>query len=212
MTEFNEALPPPGVPLTPTHLAALPFTDAVWKEALRLFPPAPLGTNRRLCADLRLPSDGSVIPAGTVVILPVLPVHLNPEAYPDPTGFRPDRWLPAGTGGSGAGGGGVVEIWGRCAGGSSGVAQETAVAAAIRSPATQRAARASFVPFYVGPRACPGQNMAAVEAKSVLAHLLRRYRFERVGASGDVVGENSLTLRPSGFRVTLHRREGGAAA
>jgi len=50
--------------------------------------------------------------------------------------------------------------------------------------------------------------MAAVEAKAVLATLFRRFRFERVGASAEVVLDNAISLRPSGLRVTLHRREG----
>jgi len=171
-------LPPPGTPLTSAHLAALPYTDAVWKESLRLFPPAPLGTVRKLEADLRLPSDGSIIPAGTTIELPVFPVHRNGAAYPRPEAFDPTRWLPA-----------------------------AAPGGERHTPADRRTARAHFMPFSAGPRACPGQNMAAVEAKTVLATLLRRFRFERVGASAAVVLENAVTLRPSGLRVTLHRRE-----
>jgi len=178
LAELESALPPPGTPLTSAHLAALPYTDAVWKESLRLFPPAPLGSVRRLAADLRLPSDGSIIPAGTSVHMPVLPVHRNGAAYPSPDKFDPSRWLPP----TAPGGGG-------------------------HSAADQRTARAHFMVFSWGPRSCPGQNMAAVEAKAVLATLLRRFRLERVGKSADVVLDNSVTLRPAGFRVTLHRRE-----
>jgi len=180
VSELEAALPAPGTPLTSVHLAALPYTDAVWKESLRLFPPAPLGTVRKLDADLRLPSDGSIIPAGTTVNLPVFPVHRNGAAYPQPATFDPARWLPATAPGAG----------GR------------------HSPADRRTARAHFMPFSSGPRACPGQNMAAVEAKAVLATLFRRFRFERVGASAEVVLDNAISLRPSGLRVTLHRREG----
>ncbi|KAK0577246.1 hypothetical protein LWI29_030145 [Acer saccharum] len=36
---------------------------------------------------------------------------------------------------------------------------------------------ASFFPFGLGPRVCVGQNLAAVEAKVVLASIIRRYTF-----------------------------------
>lgn len=178
VAELNTALPPPGQPITAAHLEAMPYADAVWKEALRLFPPAPNGSMRRLEADLRLPSSGAVIPAGTAVHLPVLPVHHNPIAYPSPSSFDPARWLPP----SASGGGG-------------------------HTLAAQRTARSHFVPFSSGPRACPGQNMAAVEAKAVLSVFFHRYRWERVGKSADVVLENAVTLRPAGLQVTVHRRQ-----
>lgn len=69
----------------------MPYTDAVWKESLRLYAPAANGTIRRLDADLRLPSSGNVIPAGTVIHLPVLPVHRSLAAYPSAAALV--RWL-----------------------------------------------------------------------------------------------------------------------
>eukprot|EP00170_Pyropia_yezoensis_P005011 contig_20395_g5025 len=94
VAELKTALPPAGQPITAAHLSAMPYLDAVWKESLRLFPPAPNGTIRKLEADLRLPSNGNVIPAGTVLFIPVLPVHRNPTAYPSASAFDPARWLP----------------------------------------------------------------------------------------------------------------------
>lgn len=177
VAELRTALPPAGEPITAAHLAAMPYADAVWKESLRLFPPAPNGTIRKLEADLRLPSSGDVIPGGTVLYLPVLPVHRNPTAYPSSSAFDPARWLPP----TAPGGGG-------------------------HTPAAQRAARSHYMTFSSGPRACPGQNMAAVEAKAVLAVLYHKYRWVRVGDATDVVLENAITMRPAGLKVTLHRR------
>ncbi|GAB0489764.1 hypothetical protein MMPV_000989 [Pyropia vietnamensis] len=182
VAELNAALPPPGQPITAAHLDAMPYADAVWKEALRLFPPAPNGTIRRLEADLRLPSNGAVIPAGTVVHLPVLPVHRNPKAYPSPSLYDPARWLPPTANGGGS-----------------------------HTLASQRTARSHYAAFSSGPRSCPGQNMAAVEAKAVLAVLFHRYRWERVGKAADVVLENAVTMRPAGLQVTLHRRQAAGA-
>ena len=33
------------------------------------------------------------IPAGTLVGLQILTLHFNPDVYPDPHAFKPDRWL-----------------------------------------------------------------------------------------------------------------------
>ncbi|GAB0489971.1 hypothetical protein MMPV_001198 [Pyropia vietnamensis] len=181
VAELDATLPPAGEPITAAHLAAMPYADAVWKESLRLFPPASSGTIRRLEADLRLPSSGDVIPGGTVIMIPVLPAHRNPKVFPSPEKYDPARWLPP----TAPGGGGYT-------------------------PAEQRMARSHFMAFSSGPRACTGQNMAAVEAKAVLAVLFHRYRFERVGKTEDVVLENSVTMRPAGLRVILHRRAVGA--
>lgn len=181
VAELDAALPPTGEPITAAHLAAMPYADAVWKESLRLFPPAPNGTVRKLAADLRLPSNGDVLPAGTAIHLPLLSAHRNPHAFPSPGAYDPARWLSA----AAPGGGG-------------------------HAAATQRAARAHFTPFLTGPRACPGQNMAAVEAKAVLAVLYRRYEWTRVGDTAAVALENSVTMRPAGLRVTLRRRAAGA--
>lgn len=177
VAELDATMPPAGQPITAAHLSAMPYADAVWKESLRLFPPAPNGTIRVLPADLRLPSSGDVIPAGTVVHLPIMALHRNPTAFPSPLAFDPARWLSP----NAPGGGG-------------------------HSPAAQRAARTHFMAFSCGPRSCPGQNMAAVEAKAMLSVLFHRFSWARVGDTADVVLENPITMRPAGLRVSLQRR------
>lgn len=92
-TDRRPPPPRPGSPIIAAHLAAMPYADAVWKESLRLYAPAANGTIRRLDADLRLPSSGIVIPAGTVIHLPVLPVHRSQAAYPSAAALV--RWLPS---------------------------------------------------------------------------------------------------------------------
>jgi cytochrome P450 family 135 len=73
-----------------------PYLDAVVKETLRLCPAAPIVV-RRLLEPMRL--GGYEIPAGTTVAPCVHLVHRNPEIYPEPLAFRPERFLerPAGT-------------------------------------------------------------------------------------------------------------------
>jgi cytochrome P450 len=72
------------------------YLDAVMKETMRLCPAAPIVV-RKLLAPMEL--GGYMIPAGTTVAPCVHLVHRNPEIYPDPRAFRPERFLerPAGT-------------------------------------------------------------------------------------------------------------------
>ena len=66
------------------------------KETLRFCPAAPIVV-RKLLEPMEL--GGYEIPAGTTVAPCVHLVHRNPGIYPDPTVFRPERFLerPAGT-------------------------------------------------------------------------------------------------------------------
>jgi cytochrome P450 family 135 len=72
------------------------YMDAVVKETLRLCPPVPVVV-RRLLVPMEL--GGWELPAGTVVAPCVYLIHRNPEIYPNPRHFLPERFLdrPPGT-------------------------------------------------------------------------------------------------------------------
>lgn len=57
--------------------------------------------------------------------------------------------------------------------------------------------RFAYVPFGAGPRICVGAGFAMLEAKAVLAVLLRRFRFT-VASGYRLVPEPLVTLRPKG--------------
>lgn len=69
---------------------ALPFLDACLKESLRLYPQLPVIT-RTLAQPLEL--KGHVLPPGINVGACAAALHMNPELYPSPEQFRPDRFL-----------------------------------------------------------------------------------------------------------------------
>jgi hypothetical protein len=69
----------------------LPFLDAIIKEALRLYAPIPASQPRSSSCDTTI--DGYHIPAGTIVSCQSYSLHRNPEVFPDPYKFNPDRWL-----------------------------------------------------------------------------------------------------------------------
>lgn len=71
-------------------LAALPYTAAVFAEALRLYPPA-WAIGRRALEDVEL--GGWTVPQGCVVLLSPYVTQRDARWFPEPEAFRPERWL-----------------------------------------------------------------------------------------------------------------------
>ncbi|AJE87362.1 cytochrome P450 [Streptomyces albus] len=99
-----------GRSVTFEDLARLPYCLQVFKEAMRLFPPAAV-IPRQALKDTVI--GGYTVPAGTMVFLNTFSLHRRPEVFPDPERFDPDRftrerekaqpkggYLPFGTGGN----------------------------------------------------------------------------------------------------------------
>ncbi len=78
---------------TPTYddLARLPYCLQVFKEALRLYPPA-YATSRRALHDVEI--NGYHISKNQVVLLAPYTLHRRPEYFPDPEKFDPERFTP----------------------------------------------------------------------------------------------------------------------
>jgi cytochrome P450 len=78
---------------TPTYddLARLPYCLQVFKEAMRLYPPA-YATSRRALRDVEI--DGYRVPKGRVVLLAPYTLHRREEYFPDPEKFDPERFTP----------------------------------------------------------------------------------------------------------------------
>jgi cytochrome P450 len=78
---------------SPTYddLAQLPYTVQVFKEALRLYPPAYAFTRTAL-KDVLI--DGYRVRKNTVALMAPWVMHRNPEHFPDPERFEPERFGP----------------------------------------------------------------------------------------------------------------------
>jgi cytochrome P450 len=70
---------------------ALRYTEMVFREALRLYPPA-WGTSKLLIAPWQVRQYA--LPAGTVVAAISYLVHRDPRYWPEPERFHPERWTP----------------------------------------------------------------------------------------------------------------------
>lgn len=76
-------------PLTAERLPLLVHTRRLVSESLRMYSPAWLVT-RQAVSDVRL--GEFTLPAGSDVIWSAYALHRDPELYPDPLRFDPDRW------------------------------------------------------------------------------------------------------------------------
>ena len=79
-----------GVDATPERIAALPYLDATIKEVLRLRPVVPI-VGRVLKKPYTL--AGYDLPVGTAVGACIYLAQRNPDIYPEPDAFKPERFL-----------------------------------------------------------------------------------------------------------------------
>jgi hypothetical protein len=129
-------------PLTWTRLAKLPYLSAVIYEGLRLS----FGVSHRLqrvSPDLPLTYKDWTIPAGTPISQTQMFILLDPDIFPRPNEFIPDRWLPTDQ------------------------REENTV---FPDP---RDAKKYLVPFSRGSRSCLGINLAYAELFLTVGSLFR---------------------------------------
>lgn len=80
-----------GQAVAAAQLDRLVETRMVLREAMRLYPPAPVMT-RLTAADTEL--GGAALKAGTLIIIPVFAVHRHRALWDDPDRFDPLRFAP----------------------------------------------------------------------------------------------------------------------
>lgn len=131
------------------------YTEACLMESLRLHPSVP-GDEREAVEDDVLP-DGTKVPRGVNVSFGPYMFGRDPGLWPEPTAFRPQRWL---------------DLLGEGSQGSAGLG----AAGALHSVVSQY----MFPMFSGGPRICLGKTLALMEAKLAVAMLLHRFQFSLV--------------------------------
>jgi cytochrome P450 family 6 len=74
-------------------LMNMEFPGWVINESLRKYSPGNV-LMRRCTKDYKVPGTDVVIEKGKYVFLPMLAIHNDPEYFPEPNEFNPDRFSP----------------------------------------------------------------------------------------------------------------------
>ncbi|XP_065094830.1 cytochrome P450 6A1-like [Ochlerotatus camptorhynchus] len=74
-------------------LLEMNYIDCIIQETLRIYPPVAT-IHRMTTKPYKLP-NGSVLPEGIGVVIPNLAFHRDPELFPEPMQFRPERFFEA---------------------------------------------------------------------------------------------------------------------
>ncbi|XP_043482165.1 probable cytochrome P450 6a14 [Leptopilina heterotoma] len=74
-------------------LNSMPYLHQCVSETMRLYPGLTF-FNRKCTKDIDLPTTNLHVKKGVDVVIPVLGIHLDPEIYPDPLKFDPERFTP----------------------------------------------------------------------------------------------------------------------
>ncbi|EHA57437.1 averantin oxidoreductase [Pyricularia oryzae 70-15] len=147
--------------ITMETTSPLKYLNACIQEALRMYPPLPVGVPREVTSP-GATILGRWVPGGTQVSVHHYASSHSPGNFTDPDTFAPERWLAR-----------------EPADGDNGTnATDSARYGSDRLEATQ--------PFTVGPRNCLGKSMAMHEMRLMLACLYFRFDMELVSDAGAV--------------------------
>ncbi|XP_061704825.1 cytochrome P450 6B5-like [Cydia pomonella] len=93
VTEIKQVLKKNEGKLTYEAVSNLKYMGQVFDETLRLHPVTD-HLRRRALNDYRVPGTDLTVKKGQIFIIPIPAVHMDPNNYPDPTVFDPDRFSP----------------------------------------------------------------------------------------------------------------------
>ncbi|XP_047346022.1 cytochrome P450 6B5-like [Vespa velutina] len=90
--DINDSITKRDGKLTYDAVQDMKYLDLVILETLRKYPPAPL-LSRRCEYKYQIPGSNVELPAGMRVVIPIYGLHHDPDHYPDPEAFNPDRFM-----------------------------------------------------------------------------------------------------------------------
>ncbi|KAJ4256252.1 hypothetical protein NW762_009332 [Fusarium torreyae] len=161
------------------EVKALPYTDAVIREALRMVPGVGFSMERYVPqGGFHLP-NGDFLPGGTVVAMSPYILSRNKQTYgEDADDFRPERWL------------------------RDEEHSETEEEYEKRLLSMNQA----DLSFGGGSRVCIGKNMGLFQTYKVFATLVTLYEMELADPKKDWKVVNSWFNRPEGLEVRMRKR------
>ncbi|RZC32690.1 cytochrome P450 6a2, partial [Asbolus verrucosus] len=90
-TEISKVLEKHGGKLTYDAVMEMHYVDTVILETMRKYPPAPVFL-RKCTKSYRIPETDIIIEEGLSVLIPAYGLHRDPEYFPEPEKFDPDRF------------------------------------------------------------------------------------------------------------------------
>ncbi|KAH8103043.1 cytochrome P450 [Cristinia sonorae] len=149
--EVDKFYPPGESALDCKYHAKMTYLEAVINETLRLYPAQPSGS-QRATTDATLVAGTHYIPPYTSVRVHVYSIHRDPRNFsPSPETFWPERWLIA--------------------------SNPSAWDSQLKKTPFVHNTNA-FIPFSYGPANCVGKNLAMMELRMVVCHLLQQMDFK----------------------------------
>ncbi|KAF2686295.1 cytochrome P450 [Lentithecium fluviatile CBS 122367] len=154
-------------------LDALPLLSALLTETLRVYTPTP-GPQHRVVPPEGTALGGHFVPGGTEVSACFGVLHMNPDVFPEPEAWKPERWLGGGVpeGGDGGTEGGTEEM------------------------------RRWFWAFNKGARGCVGKDFTVIVMKLIVATMYARYETSVVEDDGMEPSDGFLA-HPVGEKLVL---------
>ncbi|KAF9203354.1 hypothetical protein BGZ49_006513 [Haplosporangium sp. Z 27] len=163
------------------------YTNAVFLEALRLYPPVPRNLKEAVNDDV-LP-DGTKVEAGNFILFSTHSISRTESVWgPQAKDFMPERWLE-----------------GNAEAAEKGTLANTAFPDNYVFPKLRKESQFKFSSFNAGPRICLGQTFATLEALTVINMLSSKFKFTLAPGQPRPVETTSLTLpmkRPLLVHVT----------
>lgn len=171
-----------GEPVDVSHQASLPYTNAVWKEAMRWMPVVPMMVPYQASADVHVTSGGRsyTIKKGTQVLVNGFNMQRDPANWTDPEAFNPERFL--------SGPDADIELRG--------------------ADAPNDPHHLKFLPMGTGRRACAGYALAKVELFLQAAALIQSFEWSPPSGVDRVeAGEQfGIAVSPTPFKVVARYR------
>lgn len=166
-------------PLKYEDLAKLPLHQAILKETLRLHTPIH-SIMRKVTNPLPVPGTKYVIPTSHVLLASPGCTSRDAEFFPDPLKWDPHRWD--------AGSGGVIGTQ----------TEEKEELEDYGYGLISKGASSPYLPFGAGRHRCIGEQFANVQIGTILATMVRIFKFRNVDGSNSIVGTDyaSLFTRP----------------
>ncbi|MCB9762751.1 MAG: cytochrome P450 [Alphaproteobacteria bacterium] len=178
----------PRTRITPDDFPGRPWMIALLTELTRRYPPTPYIYKTALQAG-EIPPDpetgigGFRYPKDTLLTCSIIGVHMDPELYPDPEAFRPERFFE-------------------------GIPDDLPMAERGRrvwAKAREMEMNYQMLPFGVGPGRCIGRHLFMGIAYSVLDGLLSRFDVELVNPR-PLEPEGGLSVGPPPGGVVVRFR------